>query len=206
MQSDKVYKSATFFKERYDVSSECLRRLAERRKVRVVRTSEVGRRKYNVRDVQLQFNDTDTNDSKGATVIYARVSSAKQKEDLIRQRDDLIGLYPDHTDVITDIGSGVNFKRKGLGKLLERVCKGLVDKVVVSYKDRLARVGFECLESVFHIHGTKIVVHNQGLQDEDGTTDDLIAIVTSFVASHHGKRASSNRKRRLEETTGSGNR
>lgn len=204
MSGGEIYKSAAYFKNKYDVSSEYLRCLGERSKIRVVRTSDVGRRKYNVSDVGRLFQDVGTKRRGGDVIIYARVSSAKQKEDLVRQRDDLVGLYPEHTQVVTDIGSGVNFKRKGLGKILERVCDGMVSKVVVSFKDRLARVGFDCLEQVFRLHGTEIVVHHQNLQDEEGHTDDLIAIVTSFVASHHGKRASGNRKRRREEERGGG--
>lgn len=199
MQSNQVYKSAIYFRRKYDVSSEFLRTRGETGQVGTIRTSSNGRRKYNVRDVEKLFDDTNPSSNGKLIIIYARVSSAKQKEDLVRQRDDLVRLHPEHTHILTDIGSGVNFKRKGLGKLLELVCEGLVQKVIVSYKDRLARVGFDCLEQVFTHHGTEILVHNQNLQDDDGHTDDLISIVTSFVASHHGKRASANRKRRREE-------
>ena len=199
MQSNQVYKSAIYFRRKYDVSSEFLRTRGETGQVGTIRTSTNGRRKYNVRDVEKLFDDTSPSSAGKLIIIYARVSSAKQKEDLERQRDDLVKSYPEHTQVFTDIGSGVNFKRKGLGKLLELVCEGLVQKVIVSYKDRLARVGYDCLEQVFQHHGTEIVVHNQNLQDEDGHTDDLIAIVTSFVASHHGRRASEHRKRRNGE-------
>ena len=75
-------------------------------------------------------------------IIYARVSSSHQKAagDLQRQIDDLKAVYPEH-EIISDVGSGLNFKRIGFKTLLERVHKGTVSEVVVRHKDRLCRYG-----------------------------------------------------------------
>ena len=72
-------------------------------------------------------------------IAYARVSSAHQQQDLERQRQDLQKAYPDH-ELISDIGSGLNFKRKGLTALLERVLAGLVKEVVVMHKQVSLRI------------------------------------------------------------------
>jgi hypothetical protein len=80
-------------------------------------------------------------------VIYARVSSAKQKADLVRQVDFLRHRFPNHK-VVTDVGSGVNFKRKGT-QPFDASSAGLVGEIVVAHRDRLARIGYGLLEHVF---------------------------------------------------------
>jgi predicted site-specific integrase-resolvase len=158
---------------------------------------DTGDRRYLVADVKCQFG-IKVSDDHGQRILYARVSSAKQKEDLERQCSDLLKLYPEHTILLKDVGSGVNFKRRGLQALLDRVYKGVVKEVVVMHKDRLARIGCELLEFTFEKFGTKLVVHSQS-QDDSDEHDDLMSIISVFVASHHGKRGAENRKRRREE-------
>lgn len=77
--------------------------------------------------------------------IYCRVSSRKQSEDLERQKQYLLSKYPEYT-VIEDVGSGINFNRKGLSTILEYSMQKRIGNIVVAYKDRLARFGFELLE------------------------------------------------------------
>lgn len=191
------YKSPKYFKEVYDISSATLRSWGDTGKVRTIRLRENGARKYLVSDIERHLN-VQSNREDRSTIIYARVSSSKQKEDLERQSELLQQLYPQHNKVITDIGSGVNFKRKGLQRLLELICDKMVDTVIVLYRDRLVRVGFDIFQQICDRFGTTIVVHNENEKDEDGEHDDLVAVITSFVASHHGKRASQNRKRRAQ--------
>ena len=76
--------------------------------------------------------------SQNECFVYARVSSPKQKEDLERQKQYLLSQFPNH-HLISDIGSGINFKRPGLHSLLERSSRGLVKEVVVAHRDRLCR-------------------------------------------------------------------
>ena len=132
--------------------------------------------------------------------IYARVSSSKQRGDLDRQVADLQKAFPGHI-IIRDVASGVNFKRKGLQTLLEHVLTGMVSEVVVSHRDRLARIGCDLLEFIFTKAGTKLVVHGTD-EDAEGKHDlasDLFAVTTLFVASYNGRRAVENRKRRRKE-------
>ena len=120
--------------------------------------------------------------------LYVRVSSQKQKEDLERQCDFLRDKYPGHT-VIKDIGSGLNYKRKGLLKLLELSCSGKVGEVVVFSKDRLCRFGFELFEWVFLQNNTKLVVHEQSDKSpEVEFTEDILAILQVFACRWNGKR------------------
>jgi putative resolvase len=94
------------------------------------------------------------------TILYARVSSRGQKADLDRQIAKLLFLYPS-AELITDIASGLNFKRKGLRSVLEAVRTGNVGSIIVAHKDRLARFGFELIEWLCQLDGAKIVVLNQ---------------------------------------------
>ena len=138
---------------------------------------------------------------KKARIIYARVSSSHQKKagDLQRQIDDLKQTYPGY-EVISDVGSGLNYKRRGFKTILERVNKGLVEEVVVRHKDRLCRYGLELVEWILEKAGTRLVVLSQSAEQTPDATrelaDDLLAITTVFVARHNGQRSAENRRRR----------
>jgi putative resolvase len=122
------------------------------------------------------------------TILYARVSSRGQKADLDRQIAKLLELYP-AAELITDIASGLNFKRKGLRSILEAVRTGNVGSIVVAHKDRLARFGFELIEWLCQIDGTKIVVLNQdNLSPEREMVEDILAIVHVFSCRLYGLR------------------
>ena len=116
-------------------------------------------------------------------IFYSRVSSAKQREDLERQKEFLKSNLPDQSsgstkiEEISDIGSGINFKRPGLLRILGLVKQGTVSKIVVASRDRLARFGFELIEWLCTEFGTEIVV----LDSKDSTPEselgnDLIAL------------------------------
>ena len=84
-------------------------------------------------------------------------------------------------EMITDIGSGINYSKKGLTKLLERIHKGDVSKVVILYKDRLVRFGFELLETVCKLNDCEIeIVDNTPKTDEDELVTDLVQIINVF--------------------------
>jgi predicted site-specific integrase-resolvase len=132
----------------------------------------------------------------GRTAVYCRVSSHEQKAkgDLDRQ----VATATRHCTkvglgkpvVFTDVGSGLNATRPGLARLCKQVEAGQVRTVVVSFKDRLTRFGFEYLRWYFASHGANIAVARQAatrsVQDE--LVEDLIAIVTSFSGRVHGMR------------------
>ena len=132
-------------------------------------------------------------------IVYARVSSRKQRGDLERQIATLRSHHPGHR-VVSDNGSGLNFKRKGLLHLLDLAFEGRLRNVVVTHRDRLARFGFDLVEHILSRHGAVVtVLFPPEVEAGDGGTselaDDLLAIVTVFAARHHGRR-SSQRKRR----------
>ena len=120
---------------------------------------------------------------------YARVSSTAQKDDLERQVEYL--RQRGVREVITDIGSGLNEKRKGFLRLLDRVLHNEVDKVVILYEDRLTRFGFDTLRKVFEAHGTSIEVLNQVemKSPQQELVDDLITIISHFSGKMYGLRS-----------------
>jgi predicted site-specific integrase-resolvase len=114
------------------------------------------------------------------TICYCRVSSPKQKEDLKRQVEYVTARYPG-TEVIKDVGSGINFKRKGLKSILERAMSGEQLEIVVAYKDRLARFGYELVEGIISRNGGRVVVLNEvSLSPSEELTQDLLAILHVF--------------------------
>jgi len=118
---------------------------------------------------------------KRKVVLYARVSSNTQKDDLVNQVKYLEENVKEHDRVITDVGSGLNVKRKGFIKLLRMILNNEVSKVVVAYPDRLVRFGFEIVEEVCKAHNCEIVVLNREDETpEQELIEDLISILVSF--------------------------
>jgi predicted site-specific integrase-resolvase len=161
-----------------------LRQWTDQGKIESIRTSATnGKRLYNIHSLQQHLGvQSHQADTEKKSFVYARVSSSHQKEDLQRQIQDLSAAYPTH-QVVQDIGSGLNFKRKGLQTLLDQVLKGMVKTIVVAYKDRLCRYGIELLELIFKRFGTQLVVYSKTDTIRSETTaDDLLAIANIFVA------------------------
>lgn len=118
---------------------------------------------------------------KRKVILYARVSSNTQKDDLINQVKILEENVKDYDQVITDVGSSLNMKRKGLLKLLRMILNNEVSKVVIAYPDRLVRFGFEIIEEVCKAHNCEIVVLNkEDKTPEQELIEDLISILVSF--------------------------
>lgn len=123
-------------------------------------------------------------------ICYCRVSSAKQKEDLNRQIKYMEDKFPTYT-IISDIGSGLNYKRPGLLKILEMAINGEIEEVIVAYKDRLTRFGYEMIEYLIEKYsGGKIIIINK---EEEKTateeiTEDIVAIMNVYVAKVNGLR------------------
>ena len=127
-------------------------------------------------------------------VGYARVSCKKQTDDLERQVNNLkeyLSNKYDNFDIITDIGSGINYNKPGLLKLIEKINRKEVDLIVVLYKDRLLRFGFELVEHFANLNNVKIEVLNKldKTQDEE-LVEDLVQIITVFSCKIQGKRKS----------------
>ena len=131
-------------------------------------------------------------------IIYARVSSKKQMDDLERQKNFLHSEFPTHT-MVSDVGSGLNWRRKGLQTILERALSGKLEEVVVSHRDRLCRFAFELLESVFKSCGVRLVVLDHGGDSPESTEQELANDILSIIQVYSCRAMGRRRYKRREE-------
>ena len=169
------------------VTSQTLRLWAKQNKIRTIRTLS-NQRMYHQQDLQHYMYGNPFHSQK-ERIVYARVSSKKQMDDLKRQSDFLRRECPDHI-LVTDIGSGVNWKRKGLQTILEGAIQGRISEVVVAHRDRLCRFAFELLDFLFHSLGVELIVldKEEGKSNEQELTDDIISIIHIFSCRNMGRR------------------
>jgi predicted site-specific integrase-resolvase len=132
-------------------------------------------------------------------VGYARVSSRKQVSSLESQATEIHASYP-KIKIITDIGSGFNFKRKGFVSLLELALSGVAIHIVVSNRDRLSRVGFEFIKTIFERSGgTTTPLNKEGDESDQFSTELLVGFITSFCNSYYGRRSAHNKRSKPED-------
>jgi len=133
-----------------------------------------GWRKYD-----LSFlNKTHDEEKQKVNICYCRVSSNGQKDSLEKQVATLKEKYPSYL-FITDIGSGINFKRKGLCKLIDMALNNEINKIVIAYKDRLCRIGFEMFEYLFKKLNVNLIIENTTENISD-ITNDILEIMTVY--------------------------
>ena len=129
---------------------------------------------------------------------YCRVSSHKQKDDLERQIENVkTYMYAKcyQFEIITDIGSGINYNKKGLNQIIDMVTHSEVEKIVVLYKDRLIRFGYELIENLCDKFGTVIeIIDSTEKTDEQELVEDLVQIITVLSCRLQGKRANKAKK------------
>jgi len=192
-----MYLSAASIRKRYEISRTCLAKWANEGKIRVRRLDGC-KRIYHIRDVESKLGSPTSESDNKKKVIYARVSSTKQKEDLVRQIRNLQVGFPNHI-VYKDIGSGLNFKRKRFEALLDGIFNETIGEVVVTYRDRLCRYGFELFERFCKHHNTKILVTNdeEGKDDKTELAEDLLAVCNFFVARNNGRRSHKGKKTKI---------
>ncbi len=192
------------------VSKETLRRWEAAGKFKAERTPG-GHRRYDVDQLRGIARNRPPDPSKRVTLGYARVSSRDQKEDLKRQVEVLSEFCARQGwvhDVIEDLGSGMNYNKKGLRLLIERICSGEVGRLVVTHKDRLLRFGSELVFAVCEQFGTEVVIINRSKDrnyEEDYEEDlaqDVLEIITVFSARLYKSRSHKNKKlvERLRDT------
>jgi len=137
-------------------------------------------------------------DNPKIVIGYCRVSSSKQKDDLERQIDNVksyLIAQGKPFEIISDIGSGINYNKKGLQDLIQRIDSGCVEKVVVLYKDRLIRFGFELIEHIAKLNQCTIeIIDNTKKTEEQELVEDMIQIITVFACKFQGKRANKAKK------------
>lgn len=133
------------------------------------------------------------------TVAYARVSSHDQKTDLARQKQ-VLELYCAQQgwafEVIADLGSGMNYRKKGLKRLLDEIIAGDVGRLVITHKDRLLRFGAELVFSICEAKQVEVLIINQGIDTtfEEDLAKDVLEIITVFSARLYGSRSRKNQK------------
>lgn len=177
-----------------------LRRWEKAGKIQAIRTPS-GQRRYARSEILRLLGE---NQPKGVrAVIYARVSSAKQagEGNLERQRQRLEKYVQEKgyevKAVIAEQGSGLNEKRKGLDRIFKMAREGKIDLVVIEFKDRLARFGYNYIEKYLNAFGVRIEIVNgaepKSLQEE--LVADMLAILSSFSAKLYGHRSKEFRKK-----------
>ena len=174
-------------KELLHITDKTLRIWAEEGKIGCIRTPSNVRR-YNSKDIKRILNGGITPPEK-QKICYCRVSSPKQMDDLKRQEDFFRQKYPSHV-LVTDIGSGINWKRKGLKTILEQSMQGNISEIVVAHRDRLCRFAFDLLEHIFSINGVKLMVLNEknGESTSKDLADDILSIVHIYSCREMGRR------------------
>jgi putative resolvase len=174
-------------RELLHISDKTLRIWAEEGKIGSIRTPSNIRR-YNSKDIKRILNGGITPPEK-QKICYCRVSSPKQMDDLKRQEDFFRQKYPSY-NVVTDIGSGINWKRKGLKTILEQSMQGNISEIVVAHRDRLCRFAFDLLEYIFSANGVKLLVLNEtkGESSSKDLADDIMSIVHIYSCREMGRR------------------
>jgi predicted site-specific integrase-resolvase len=133
------------------------------------------------------------------TIAYARVSSHDQKEDLERQKK-VLELYCAKQgwtfEVIADLGSGMNYNKKGLKRLLDEIIEGNVGRLVIAHKDRLLRFGAELVFAICEAKDVEVLIINKGVDTtfEEDLAKDVLEIITVFSARLYGSRSRKNQK------------
>jgi putative resolvase len=177
------------------VSPQTLRRWERQGKMTPPERTQGGQRRYNLS----QFFTKKEAAQRELTIAYARVSSHDQKEDLQRQQQMLEFFCSSHGwtfEIISDLGSGLNYSKKGLRKILQRIIDGGLNRLVLTHKDRLLRFGAELIFALCEAKGIEIVIINQGNAPsfEEELTGDVLEIITVFSAKLYGSRSHKNKK------------
>lgn len=190
MNEHKGFVTTKEAKKALGVKEDALRKWADQGFFPSVRTPG-GQRLYNIAQYlkNQDYKSENTKEESLQKICYCRVSSHGQKDDLKRQIEYMQSRYPDYR-IITDIGSGINFKRPGFRTILELSTKHLVSEVVVAYRDRLCPFAFELVEWLLSTNGVELVVLNKNLESSGQTelAEDLLAIINVFNCRVNGKR------------------
>lgn len=185
------------FAEKIGVSTATLRRWDKEGVLKPAKVTKGGTRYYSEAQY-IQYTNKFLYRQERVVIGYCRVSSYKQKDDLQRQVDNVktyLLAKGYQFEMITDIGSGINYTKKGLLSIIDRVMQGNVEKIVVLYKDRLIRFGFELLEHICKVHDTTIEIIDQTEKSEqEELVEDLIQIITVFSCRLQGKRVKKTRE------------
>ena len=179
------------------VATSTLRRWEEEGRLKPDLRTKGGQRRYKLSTLLPEMKQTVKEERK--TIAYARVSTSNRKDDLERQIERLESFCMAKGwsyKVISDIGSGINYNKKGLQTLIEEIMLNKVERVIVNYKDRLVRFGFELIEKICELKGVEIIIvsqsENKTFQQE--MVEDIMSILRIFSAKLYGNRSHKNKK------------
>lgn len=165
------------------MSANTLRKYADNGTIKMQRIGK-GQRLFDVSDLLARKGEANGK----PVVCYCRVSSGKQKDYLARQVVFMRERFP-NAEIIQDIGSGLNYKRKGLQSILQRLLQGDKLTIIVAHRDRLCRFGFELIEFLVQQNGGEIMVLDRTeVSPQRELTEDLLAILHVFSCRMHGLR------------------
>ena len=190
------YYSINEFSKILGVSAQTLRNWDANGKLHPHHTSTNGYRYYSHEQLNQVMNIKPNLNR--LTIGYCRVSSHKQKDDLERQIENVktyLIAKGQPFEIISDIGSGINYKKKGLKELIKLITQNKVEKVVILYKDRLLRFGFELVEYIASLYNCEIeIMDSTEKSEQQELVEDLVQIITVFSCKLQGKRAGKARK------------
>ena len=179
------------------VSISTLRRWDKEGRLKPEKTAS-GHRRYDIAKLKPELYGTAKLETR-KTIAYARVSSHDQKSDLERQKQ-VLELYCAKQgwtyEIISDLGSGMNYHKKGLKRLLNDVLSEKVGRLVIAHKDRLLRFGAELIFAICEAKQVEVVILNQGEDTtfEEDLAKDVLEIITVFSARLYGSRSKKNQK------------
>ena len=180
--------------EKLGVHWQTLKNWEKHGKIKSIR-SPGGKRYYDINDfINKIENEPKSNELNNVSIrkkiCYCRVSSHSQKKELENQIKYMSKKYPNH-EILYDIGSGINFNRQNLNKIINYAIKNELEEIAISYKDRLCRIGYELIEKILKEYSnTNIIIENDELKSpEEELTNDLIEIITVFSSKLYGIRS-----------------
>lgn len=184
------------FAKELGVTPEHVRTMHRTGEVIPARISEKGTRYYSEEQLR-ELKNSRTPQKEEKVVAYCRVSTKSQKDELEKQVENVKSyMYAKgySFEVITDIGSGINYKNKGLQELISLINSNRVTKVVILHKDRLVQFGFELIQLLCDLHDVNIeIIDNSEQSNEEELTNDLIEIITVFANKLYGSRSKKTR-------------
>lgn len=168
----------------------------EKGKIDTIRTAG-GHRLYNVgKYMKDQGYDKEVPVNKETNIerlnlCYVRVSTVNQKDDLERQKDYMKSKYPTH-EIIEDIGSGINFNRRGLRKIIKYAIAGQINQLVIAYKDRLTRFGYDLIEDLIKEYSNGEIIQedkkDKSKEPKEELVEDVLQILNVYTAKLNGLR------------------
>ena len=202
MTTPEFVPASTIFRT-FDISRGTLIKWADQGLVDIVRLPGGQKRLYRWSQLRKllgadQLDDSEPEPPPRIKLAYARVSSEQQRPDLVRQVQDLQLFCGPDTQVLSDVGSGLDYNRPHFRAILERVQQGVVESVTVAHRDRLSRYGIELVETIFKFHHCRLVVQHDtdSVTSDSELAQDLLTIVNVLVAPNNTRPSGQTRRRR----------